>query len=103
MIADDVGRNYQQATLSKLHEQQAEIQAIQDEAGRLLVTADFNGQWLDVAPEYQAGAWVDTQTLLGVLVDPSTWVVDAYVEQRVIDRIQPGRQRGFTLAVNPVR
>lgn len=95
LIADDLGRHQEQATLHRLHEQQAEIQAIHDEAGRLSVKADFNGQWRDVPDDYHAGVWVDTQTLLGVLVDPTSWVVDAYVEQRAIDRIQLGATAYF--------
>lgn len=101
IIADEQGHAQQQATIQRLHEQHAEFQAVQDEAGRLRVVADFEGQWRDVPPDYQTGSWVDTHTLLGVLVDPDSWVVDAYVEQRAIDRIQPGAPARFHVHGRP--
>lgn len=101
IIADEQGLSQQQATIQRLHEQQAEFQAIQDEVGRLRVIADFDGQWRDVPHDYHADSWVNTQSLLGVLVDPDSWVVDAYVEQRAIDRIQPGAQARFHIHGQP--
>lgn len=101
IIADEQGRAHEQATIRRLHEQQAEFQAIQDEAGRLRIAAEFDGHWRDVPPDYHAGTWVDTQTLLGVLVDPSSWVIDAYVEQRTIDRLQPGAPARFHIHGHP--
>lgn len=41
------------------------------------------------------GSWVGTKNQLGVLIDTSRWVVEAYVEQRQVDRIQLGASARF--------
>ena len=89
------GLDMQQATMRRLQEQLAEAQAIEAEAARLLLKAEFAGQWLDVDPHLRAGAWVNPRIPLGILVDPQSWVVDAYVEQQEIHRIAPGASAQF--------
>lgn len=95
LMADDAGMTQRQAILNRLAEQHAELHAIDAEAQRLHVAAEFDGQWLDVAQDLPPGSWVDVRTPLGVLHDPRSWVVDAYVEQRDVERIQPGAQARF--------
>ena len=66
-----------------------------EETGRLQIAADFDGQWVDLDPTVHPGTWVGTKNQLGVLIDPSRWVVEAYVEQRQVDRIQVGASARF--------
>lgn len=89
------GLDVQQATTRRLQEQLAEFRAIEDEAALMQLKAEFAGQWSDVDPHLRAGAWVDTRTPLGVLVDPSSWVVDTYVDQQQVHRISVGSKAQF--------
>lgn len=98
IMADTRGSVLKQATLQRFYEQQAELVAIAEETQRLNIKAEFEGLWIDVDPLLQIGTWVDAQTLLGVLIDPQRWVVDAYIEQQDIERIQTGAAARFYLA-----
>lgn len=95
LMGHDNGLDIQQATALRLQEQLAESRSIADEAARLHLKAEFDGIWQDVDPQLRAGAWVDMRTPLGVLVNPHSWVVDAYVEQQQVSRIQVGAQAAF--------
>ena len=95
MVADRQSMDRQQASAGRLREQLAEASSIRDEEDRLRITAEFAGLWVDLDPDVRAGSWVGTKNQLGLLVDPTVWVVDAYVEQRHVDRIQVGAQASF--------
>jgi len=97
LVADERGMEQQKTATGRLQEQLAEAEAVLEETGRLQIAADFAGQWADVDPAVQPGTWVGTKTQLGVLLDPSSWVVDAYVEQREVERIVPGAHARFRL------
>lgn len=90
LMADDGGPSQLQATLNRLAEQRAQWQALQEEAMRLNIRAEFSGLWLDVAHDLPPGSWVDVQTRLGVLYDPESWVIEVYVDQRDVEHIRPG-------------
>lgn len=95
-LADDrSGREQHLATIARLREQLREAQAVDEEAARLRVQAEFDGLWVDVDPLLGPGAWVGSRDLVGVLVDPGSWVVDAYVDQREVQRIRSGAQARF--------
>ncbi len=91
----DDGIDRQMAMAQRLNEQLAEIRGVREEAGRLRIVAEFTGEWRDVSPELRAGAWVGVRDTLGVLVAPDSWVVDAYVEQREVERISVGASARF--------
>ena len=92
-LLDTRGGITQQMTLSqKLGEQQAQMQGVHEEQGRLTIPAEFDGEWRDVSPLLRPGGWVGVREPLGVLVDSTSWVVDAYVDQRQIDRVERGAQ-----------
>lgn len=99
IMADERGSQEQQATLRRIYEQQAESYAIEEEAKRLSIQAEFDGVWVDVDPIYKKGVWVDDKTALGVVIDPEQWIVDAYVEQRDVERIQLGAPARFYFSV----
>jgi len=98
----DGGVNKQLALTQRLDEQHAELRGIAEETGRLAVQAEFAGQWRDVSPLLRPGTWLGVREALGVLIDPHSWVVDAYVEQRLVDRIEAGARVSF-LPQNSVR
>lgn len=95
LVAEEDGQAVQPALRERLQEQLAEVSSVRQEVGRLRVTAEFDGVWLDVDPQLRNGVWVGTREPLGVLVDPRGWVVDAYVEQRRVDDLQPGAKARF--------
>lgn len=95
LLGQEQGLDLQQATASRLQEQLAESQAIREEAARLHLSAEFAGQWRDVDPHLRAGSWVDMRTPLGVLVDPSRWIVDTYVDQQQVHRVAEGSAARF--------
>jgi len=91
----DSGIDLRRTTTEQLSEQIAETQATREEGDRLRVTAEFAGVWLDVDPNIESGSWVSSKNQVGILVDPGTWIVDVYVEQRQVDRIQIGANAHF--------
>ena len=78
------------ATRQRLMAEYQQSQAVRTELKRLTITAPFAGQWSDVNPEWQAGQWVASKEPLGILVDATSWQVDAYVGQDEIPRIALG-------------
>lgn len=95
LMGREQGLEVQQATIQRLQEQLAESRAIEEEVARLHLKADFPGYWDDVDRHLRAGAWVNTRTPLGVLVDPTSWIVDAYVDQQQVARIEVGANAEF--------
>lgn len=89
------GIDQQMALSQRLNQQNAEAQAARDELGRLHLVAAFDGEWKDLDLALRPGVWLSTREPLGVLVDPASWVVDAYVEQRLVDRIVAGASADF--------
>lgn len=95
LMADEPGLREQRALIERLQEQQTELRAYQAELDRLQIHAQFDGVWLDLDPALQVGSWVDEQAPIGVLIDPRHWRVDAYIEQKDIDRLELGAQAMF--------
>ncbi|MBV2235536.1 MAG: hypothetical protein KUL75_08320 [Sterolibacterium sp.] len=91
----DGGMNKQLALTQQLDEQHAELRGLVEEAGRLAIHAEFAGQWRDPSVLLRPGTWLGVREAVGILIDPQSWVVDAYVEQRLVDRIAPGAQASF--------
>jgi|APEBP8051073403_1049400.scaffolds.fasta_scaffold00761_5 putative peptide zinc metalloprotease protein len=88
--AQERGIEQASATAGRLDEQLAEIRSTGEELDRLVLRAEFAGEWLDTDRQQQAGTWIGTRTPLGILVDPQGWQVDAYVEQHDVDRLKNG-------------
>ena len=82
-------------TLQRLQEQIAERDAVRQEMARLNILAEFDGQWRDVNHMLRPGGWLGNREPVGVLIDPNGWVIDAYVDQRMIGRIENGAHARF--------
>ncbi len=93
--AQERGLEQASATVERLGEQMAEVQATGEELGRLTIRAEFSGAWLDIDPSLQAGTWVNTKAKIGVLMAPTRWKVDAYVSQSDVDRVFIGSSAVF--------
>ncbi|MEI7445155.1 MAG: HlyD family efflux transporter periplasmic adaptor subunit [Burkholderiales bacterium] len=73
----------------------AELDAQRAELRRLELRAPFDGVLGDRDPQVQPGAWVNATQPIAILHAPDAWVVDALVDQRLIDRIEVGAAARF--------
>jgi putative peptide zinc metalloprotease protein len=73
----------------------ASLEADMREAERLMPQAPFEGMLLDVPPELKAGDWVSRHERLGVLIDPTHWRVEAYIEEGMLSRVNRGDSAVF--------
>ncbi len=90
LLADPSGLGETNATRERMGVQTQEAQAARAEIARLNLQSGFDGLWLDVDPQRQPGQWLSPQEALGVLVDPTNWQVDAYIQQDQVHRLQIG-------------
>ncbi|MNE12976.1 hypothetical protein D3C80_1058000 [compost metagenome] len=67
-----------------------EARAARSEIKRLTLQAPFAGQWLDLDRNRQAGQWIHSREPIGILIDPSRWQVDAYVDQDEVQHLVQG-------------
>lgn len=93
--ADEEGKGQQAATSQRLQEQLAEAHSIQDEVGRLQITAEFEGIWRDVDATLLPGTWVGAKYPLGIVTDTREWIANVYVEQSQLIRIEVGSKAIF--------
>jgi putative peptide zinc metalloprotease protein len=92
------GQERRASLLQQIGQQLAEAQAQASEQKRLELAAPFAGQLFDLDLGLRVGAWVNPGQPIAMLVDTSTWVVDALVEQNDLDRIQTGARAKVYLA-----
>ncbi|MCY1418370.1 hypothetical protein D9M71_339280 [compost metagenome] len=95
LLADPAGLTEQAATRERLRVQFEEARAARSEIARLNLQTPFDGLWLDINPDWKPGQWMGRQEPLGVLIDPSRWQVDAYVDQDKVHRLVVGGQVRF--------
>ncbi len=101
LMADSRGLDQRAATRERLGVQVEQTRAARLEIDRLILRAPFAGEWRDVDRELRAGQWVDTREPVGVLVDPSRWQVDGYIEPDDVHRVQEGRAVRFFAVGSP--
>jgi putative peptide zinc metalloprotease protein len=70
----------------------AEARLYSGEGARLQLTAAFAGLLTDIDPQLAAGVWMQPRQALATLVDPSRWVVEAFVDEADIASVQPGQR-----------
>jgi putative peptide zinc metalloprotease protein len=69
----------------------AEARLYSEENARLNLTAAFAGVLTDIDPQLAQGVWVQPRQALATLIDPTRWVVEAFVDEADITRVQPGQ------------
>jgi putative peptide zinc metalloprotease protein len=69
----------------------AEARAYQDESARLQLTAGFAGVLTDIDPLLAKGVWVQPRQPLATLIDPNRWVVEAFIDEADVTRVQRGQ------------
>ncbi|SAK79564.1 multidrug resistance protein MdtN [Caballeronia hypogeia] len=95
LIADANGLDQQTSVRERLRVQYEEAAAAHSEIARLSLRAPFAGLWTDVDPQWRAGQWINPKVPVGVLIDPRSWQVDAFVKQDEIQRIAVGDRARF--------
>jgi putative peptide zinc metalloprotease protein len=73
----------------------AELEAANAQRAALIVRAPFAGVLVDRPPELRPGTPVKQHELLGILIDPTDAVVDAYVEESDVGRVHIGAAARF--------
>jgi putative peptide zinc metalloprotease protein len=75
---------------ARLQRELAEGRGAREEIERLVLRSPFAGALADLDPLVQPGAWVHPQQPLGMLIDPASWIVDAFVDQRSLHHVRLG-------------
>jgi putative peptide zinc metalloprotease protein len=70
---------------------EAEERMSTGQRGRLTLRAPFDGVLYDLDHQLAAGVWVKSLQPLGMLVNPARWVVDAYVAEANLGRLEVGQ------------
>lgn len=87
-----VGLEDGQAKRANLQYQQekfnAEVKLYDDELSRMDLLAPFDGDLRDIDDNVATGTWIQPKQSLAVLVDPNSWAVDVFVEERDVARIK---------------
>ena len=68
----------------------AEARLFAGERSRMQLTAPFSGVLSDLDPLLAPGVWVQPRQPLAVIIDPSRWMVEAYVGEADIARVRVG-------------
>lgn len=86
----------QQAILrEQLTAAKQELQGLMAERQRLAPTAPFPGQVMDVVPDIHIGDWVPKGQRLATFANPTAWIVDTYVEESDLPRLEVGNWARF--------
>ena len=74
---------------------QAEDRAAGQELARLSLKADYPAMWTDVDPTLVVGSWIRPQDAIGTLVNPSSWLVEAWLEESDLQNLAVGAKGRF--------
>lgn len=87
------------ASEQRMYEAQANSSINQQ--ARLSLRAPFDGVLKDLDPDIESGSWVKPQHPLAWIVNPARWVVDAYVTEVDLARLQPAQRVRVRQLVDP--
>jgi putative peptide zinc metalloprotease protein len=92
---DRDARNSLEFGWNKLEHAIADLSAVEAEATALVVRAGYDGVVMDVPPHLRPGLWMPRREVIAYLIDPSTQVVEAFVEEADLSRVYPGAEATF--------
>lgn len=94
---DADARQQWQVVQEALSTAEAEYAGLQAERAQHEPVAPWSGTLHDLAPDLQAGQWLQKRERLGVLVrDGSPWLVETWVPEEVVQRVSVGDEALFT-------
>lgn len=70
---------------------EAEGKASKDELARLTLRAPFDGELHDVDHGLAPGVWVKSREPMAMFIDPTRWVVDAFIPEGDLGRVAVGQ------------
>jgi putative peptide zinc metalloprotease protein len=73
----------------------ASVDQVSSQEALLTVRAPFAGIVTDVPPALREGEWLPRREALGMLVDPSSQVVEAFIGEADLARVRPGASAKF--------
>jgi putative peptide zinc metalloprotease protein len=73
----------------------AELAQIDAEEAQLIVRAPFSGVVTDIPPSLRLDEWLPRREALGMLIDPSHQIVEAYIAEADLARVHPGAEATF--------
>ena len=88
--ADDID-----VTWEELSQALAELRSLDVQRNALNVRVPFAGTVLDVSATLRLGQWLPRREALGILIDPSDQVVEAYVAEADLSRVHDGAAARF--------
>lgn len=95
------GEAQRQSLTSQKAFYEAEEKLSEDERERLTLRAAFDGELRDIDPALAPGVWVKPREPLALLVDQRSWVVDAFIEEAQLGRLQVGQPVRAGLMADP--
>ncbi|HEX7892489.1 MAG TPA: HlyD family efflux transporter periplasmic adaptor subunit [Ramlibacter sp.] len=107
-VGDTTLQHNVQVLQQELAAAEAERASVQAEAVRYAPVAPFAGKLHAIDPELRPGDWVRRQEPLLTLVKPGAWIVEAYLDEDEVRRVQAGdgasfHPKGFAGAALPLR
>ena len=88
-------RQQQPILRAQLASNQQSLEGLNREYERLMPKAPFAGVIADVEPDLFVGEWMPKGTTLVTLIDPDQWVVDCYVDEADLKRLDKGNWGRF--------
>ena len=113
-LADARGRELMGLTgLQDGEERRAQVTSQQDkfraeanlyvgEQSRLKLVAPFSGVLVDLDPQLTNGVWIQPRQPLANVVDPASWVVEAFISEDSVDRVRVGDLARVHLGLNSI-
>lgn len=89
-LASDTSREQVGKLGVTVEQYQAEDRAAGQELARLSINADYAALWTDVDPTLVVGSWLRPQDAIGTLVNASSWLVEAWVEESDLQNLGLG-------------
>lgn len=85
---------------------QSEWQAVEEEMSQHQLVVPFSGELRDLDPDLKAGSWVAARQKLGVVVTEGSMLVETYLDEETVRRVQIGGNAYFyadTPEISPLR
>lgn len=87
-----------QSARQELATAEAELASVDEDLARYRLRAPFAGVLRDLDPDLAAGQWLASRERLGTLVDDARgYLVETYLDEDAVKRIEPGDTATFTL------
>lgn len=94
-VGRDDGAERRQGFAEELAQQLAELRAQRAELKRLELRAPYAGTLTDAEPWIRPGTWMNARQPIALLVDERSWIVEAFVDQRALERVRVGDRARF--------